>query len=149
MKHLAIYDCKTQKTELIDWREIRNFIVSVLFIFTAIFCHFKSSEPFTLKNCIIVWVMILIGWAINFILDNHKKMDDEHKKCLEVFGEMENSIEKNRIEKDCLDETFKNIRDFHNSVLEKRKFFKDEIGAIASFITTILSSAIFIKVFGL
>jgi hypothetical protein len=93
--------------------------------------------------------MILIGWAINFILDNHKKMDDEHKKCLKVFDEMENSIERTGVKKGHLDETFKNIRDFHNSVLEKRKLFKDEIGAIAGFITTILSSAIFIKVFDL
>lgn len=149
MKHLAIYDCETQKTKLIDWRVIRNFIVSVLFIFTTIFCHFKNSEPFTLKNCIIVWVVVLIGWAINFILDDYKKSDDEHERCLEVFNEMENSIKKNGIEKDCLDETFKNIRDFHSSVLEKRKAFKDEIGVILGSIATILGSVTFIKLLDL
>lgn len=148
MKHLAIYDCETQKTKPIDWRVIRNYVISVLFIFTNIFCYFKNSEPFTLKNCTVVWVVALIGWSINFILDDHKKSDDEHERCLEVFNEMENSIKKNEIEKDCLDETYKNIQDFYNSVLKQRTAFKNEIGVILGSIAAILGSATFIKFLG-
>lgn len=142
MKHLAIYDCETQETRLIDWRVIRNFIVSVLFIFTTIFCHFKNSEPFTLKNCIIVWVVVLIGWAINFILDNHRKMD----AALSKFSNFLNSANAAMVKTGLIfEDELKECKDFYNSTFKERKNFKNEIGVILGSIATILGSATFIK----
>ena len=142
--NLGFYNPETKEFKIIDFRVIRNYVVSFIFITSCIISYFIKGR-FTLKDCIIIWLIIFIGWAINFILDNHKKIDDVHKEYLNMFNTIENTIKSQGIEEKTLNETFINIRNFYNDTMEKRKLFKDEIIVIAGFIGTVLGSTFFLK----
>ncbi len=133
----------------IDWRVLRNYFISILFIGSCVFCYFKDKGVFTLKNATLVWTIILIGWGINFILDNHKKMDNTTESTLSVLKEIESTLKDNKDKIDNPNTMYNEIKDFYNTVLNTRKTFKDEIWAIVGLIGTLLGSTTFIKFLGL
>lgn len=122
-------------------RVLRNYIISITFIISSVVSYFKGN----FKACIIIWLIVLIGWLINLILDNHVKMDNCTHRTLFVLNEIEQAVKKDRPEEPKL--WCESIQGLYDRQLAERKTFKDEIGAIAGFIGTIIGSAVFVKFF--
>lgn len=122
-------------------RVLRNYIISIAFIISSIIFYFKGS----FKTCIIIWFIVLIGYLINLILDDCVKMSNCTQRTLYVLEQIEKITEKDRPEDPKL--WCENIIELYDRQLTERKTFKDEIGAIAGFIGTIIGSAVFVKFF--
>ena len=125
----------------LNLRVLKNYIISITFIISSVVSFFKGR----FKICIIIWLIVLIGWLINLILDNHVKMDNCTKRTLIVLNEIEKALKKDKPEDPRL--WCESIQGLYDRQLAERKTFKDEIGAIAGFIGTIIGSAIFVKFF--
>lgn len=147
------YDEKVNLLETLrksNWRVARNYFFALAFIISMVICYFKDNTEHTvLKGGITVWVIILIGWCINFILDNHYKMDKEYTRTTDVLSKFDERLDKGKIDESVKKAATLEIKDIYKLGLEERKTFQKEIAVILGGIGAIIGSAAFMRFLGL
>lgn len=133
-----------------DLRVIRNLFITASFIVSMIFCYFKNDSNHTiLKSGIVVWIVILLGWCISFILDNHHKMDEFTASASDVLLKFDDALEKGEMDKLLKENNTLEIKELFRLTLEQRKTFQKEIAVVLGGIGAIVGSATFLKFLGL
>ena len=133
-----------------DKRVFRNYFIAISFIVSMILCYFKDNKEHTvLKSGIVVWAVILIGWCISFILDNHYRIDKFTASTSDVLLKFDDALEKGEIDKLLKENNTLEIKELFKLTLEQRKTFQKEIAVVLGGIGAIVGSATFLKFLGL
>ena len=146
------YDEKINLVEtfLKSYKVFRNYFITTSFIVSMILCYFKNNKEHTvLKSGIVVWIVMLIGWCISLILDNHYKVDKFTASTSDVLLKFDDALEKEKIDESIKEASTLEIKELFKLTLEQRKTFQKEIAVVLGGIGAILGSATFLKFLGL